>query len=414
MVWFEDPLQLGRLDIAVLAASFAWLAAFAYFSRGGRTPDRFLLASWVAALSLLAGEWGARLIHPDPPPGLPWPPMVETSVAADTMRGISGRIDFSVNRLGVRGPEAKLDELDLRILCVGGSTTQCRYVTDRASWPWKLQDDLAARTGKRVFVGNAGKPGQMTAEHDRLLREYPLAPQFDWVIALCGINDANVSVAGNHDTRLYEPQTEIVTPPVPVPPWYAYYRGSKIVRIVEKTLERRRSQAMVEDPAGEWYRAARKQRKESLARRTLTAPPDDLPRMLANYRTDLRNLISTCRRLGVKLLLLTQPTRFGPNLPSEVTDKFIVEHYSGAFTPEAYAQIMAAYNRTLLEVAAEEGIPAIDLAALLPKDDTVFYDECHYNVSGCAQVAAILAEFFAKQAAAAESPESTSSAASAE
>ncbi|MEX0704499.1 MAG: SGNH/GDSL hydrolase family protein [Planctomycetales bacterium] len=394
VVWQEDPVTLGWLDHAVLGLTFAWLGILAVILRRGKSPAKLLLASWSVLLAVLACEGAVRLLYPEPPPGLPWPPIAISAPAADTMKGVSGRIDFTVNSFGVRGPEVDLDDMDLRILCVGGSTTQCRYVTDAASWPWKLQDELAPRLGRRVFVGNAGKPGHMTAEHDRLLQDYALAPRFDWVIALCGINDANVSVAGNHDRRLTHPELDIVTPPHVAAPWYAYYRGLGIVRLL-RALERRiRSDSLVQDDAGEWYRDARRQRRDALARQTLTAPPDNLPDMLDDYRQDLRNLIATCRRLELKLVLLTQPTRFEADLPPEVAETFIVQHHEGAYTPDAYAKIMRAFNETLLEVAEDEGVPAIDLANMLPKDGTVFYDECHFNISGCAQVAAILVEFF--------------------
>ncbi|MEX0715539.1 MAG: SGNH/GDSL hydrolase family protein [Planctomycetaceae bacterium] len=391
----EPAGSLEWLDLAVLGLTTAWLIGLVIVFRRGPARGRFLIASWSVLLAIVMCEVAARLLYPPTPPGLPMPPMAITAEAADTMEGISGRIDFTVNRLGVRGPEVDLNAMDLKILCVGGSTTQCRYVTDHATWPWKLQDDLSERLDRPVFVGNAAKPGHFSVEHDLLLQAFSDARRFDWVVALCGLNDIQVNVPGGRQDRLARPQVEIVTSPPAAAPWHAYYRGSAIARVLRPLSKRMQPNVFVEDAAGEWYREARLERRRALERRTLTEPPPNLPELLDLYRQDLRNLIATCGGLEVKLLLLTQPTRFARGLPPEVADTFVSQHHTGAFTPEAYAELLDAYNGVLLEVAAEEGVPAIDLASMLPKDGTVFYDDCHFNISGCAQVAAILVEFFA-------------------
>lgn len=405
IVYFEDPLDLSWLDLGVLGLSLAWVVAFLALSRGGRSPALFVFGSWIAILVLLVGEAVVRWRFPEPTPGLPWPQMAVHSVAADTMPGVSGPISFTTNRLGLRGPEVNLDEMDLRILCVGASDTQCRYVTDRASWPWKLQDDLAERLDRRVFVGNAARGAMMVAEFEMLLREYRHAPRFDRVIALCGIYDACVHLAGNYRGRLIQSDDQRLIPEPPPVPWNAYYRRSAVVRVVREWHEERNRED-VQDAAGQWYAEARRQRREALQGTVRDEPPDELPQMLEVYRQDVRNLIAACGELKVKPLLLTQPTRFGPNLPADVLDTFIVKQPEVIYTPAAYAKIIDEFNRALLEVAEEEGADCIDLAAQLSGDPTLYYDEFHFNTAGCARVAEILEEFFADTAAqATSSPE---------
>lgn len=50
------------------------------------------------------------------------------------------------------------------------------------------------------------------------------------------------------------------------------------------------------------------------------------------------------------------------------------------------ADLLETYNKTLRSVCRELGVPCIDLAAKLPKDTSVFYDDCHFNIAGCRQV----------------------------
>jgi hypothetical protein len=44
----------------------------------------------------------------------------------------------------------------------------------------------------------------------------------------------------------------------------------------------------------------------------------------------------------------------------------------------------------LLEVCRERELACIDLAAALPQDETVFYDDAHFNESGARQVANVV------------------------
>ncbi len=49
--------------------------------------------------------------------------------------------------------------------------------------------------------------------------------------------------------------------------------------------------------------------------------------------------------------------------------------------------MMDAYNQVVLEICKTENVPCIDIASKLPKDTRVFYDDIHFNISGCAMVA---------------------------
>lgn len=98
-------------------------------------------------------------------------------------------------------------------------------------------------------------------------------------------------------------------------------------------------------------------------------------------------------------MLLTQPTLFHKDMPPELED--ILYQWSmpldaksaadyTAYSPEALETIMESYNRVLKDVCRERDVACIDLAAMLPKDETVYYSDCHFNNSGCAKIAAIL------------------------
>ena len=57
------------------------------------------------------------------------------------------------------------------------------------------------------------------------------------------------------------------------------------------------------------------------------------------------------------------------------------------YATTALARGMAAFNAELLSACREHGIDCLDLAALLPADTTVFYDDLHFNEAGARAVA---------------------------
>jgi hypothetical protein len=128
-----------------------------------------------------------------------WPPRLhqELHPSPRIMPGVSGASRFAVSSLGLRGDEISPDR-DVRILALGGSTTECLYLDQLEAWPRLLQE----RLGPRVWVGNAGKSGLHTRHH-RLQAETLLdqLPRMAAVIVLTGVNDLSArrwrcSIAG--------------------------------------------------------------------------------------------------------------------------------------------------------------------------------------------------------------------------
>src|SRR5512142_3239986 len=104
------------------------------------------------------------------------------------MPGISGKIDYTLNRYGFRGPDVDLAKSrDLKILVVGGSTVECLYVTDGLSWPWRLQEKLSQRLRRPVAVEAAAQSGAFTLHHIAFLKNNLFVDKFNWVVILCGI-----------------------------------------------------------------------------------------------------------------------------------------------------------------------------------------------------------------------------------
>lgn len=103
------------------------------------------------------------------------PPNHQIHVQPTNLIGIASDGAFSTNSQGLCGPEFSKDD-DYRILCIGGSTTECLYLDDRAAWPALLAGGLNGED-ERVRIGNAGRAGLNSYGHIALVKHLPEARQ---------------------------------------------------------------------------------------------------------------------------------------------------------------------------------------------------------------------------------------------
>src|SRR5262245_41996778 len=102
---------------------------------------------------------------------------------------LDAHVIHTKNSLGFRGPEPPDDFAHwLTVVAVGGSTTECFYLSDGRSWPERLAVRLRPEL-RRVWVNNAGLDGHSTFGHLLLTRQalVPLHPKA--ILYLVGVND---------------------------------------------------------------------------------------------------------------------------------------------------------------------------------------------------------------------------------
>lgn len=308
--------------------------------------------------------------------------------------GVSPEGRFSTNSLGIRGPEFSPAD-NYRILCVGGSTTECLYLDDAKTWPAVLMQILRDRD-PGIWVGNVGRSGTTAPQHALLLSLLPEARQVDCWVVLCGINDM-----GQHFYGTYAEATTNAFGHT-----FAYRRpGSEFHRPLQRNLYtfsviqavckrimvtfRNRDTVVYQDPQALWVEEQREKRKAAAK-----TSRDVDPQWLDEYQAQLLKMIELARLRNKRLIFMTQPTIWGQQM-DEKTDRLTLggQLADGRYLANpALAKGMELYNQVMRDLAAREGIELVDLAAMLPKTTEVFYDDCHFNDSGARMVAAALAE----------------------
>lgn len=293
-------------------------------------------------------------------------------------------IHYSRNSLGFRGPELPADTTGMiSIITIGGSTTECKFLSDCCTWPFLLYKKLQSQNSG-IWLNNAGVDGHSTFGHLLLLNEYVLKLKPRFAIFLTGINDIELERPEEHDlmtekkisTRSFKlflksllNQTEIGRTAFGFYHVQIAYKKGLIHREVKLT-------DLVDHPLTDQVILNRLNSQE---------------KYLSAYKQRIDSLVEKCKRAGIQPILVTQPSLFGSYIDS-VTHVAVGEKWFSNTDSEdncfLQEKILDSYNEILRSYATK--IPVIDLADKMPKNSIYFYDFTHYTNIGAVKVAEIL------------------------
>lgn len=224
------------------------------------------------------------------------------------------------NSHGYRGGEINLRKEPgaIRIFAIGDSNTLGWLGNGDFNWPEPLHS-LLKRENPRFSVVNAGVYGYSSFQGLRRLEEaLPFEP--DMVLVSFGLNDGlKVTVSDAEFLR----------------------KGIRAARLDEILVRGRIGQALLAV-----YDRFLSRREGGL-----------VPRVsVQEYRANLTQMIALAKKKGIQIVLLTRP--------------FIDD------SPER------AYNMTVLQVAKEAGVPAIDVYAYFSDKPELFADNSHFTEAG--------------------------------
>jgi lysophospholipase L1-like esterase len=285
------------------------------------------------------------------------------------------------NSLGFRGENPPRDfDQQLTVVAVGGSTTECMYLSDGKDWPAIVGRELKP-SFPSLWMNNAGLNGHSTFGHLVLLRQHLLALRPKVIVLMAGINDIARDDLNAYDVMQLGPRS---------------------------TMEDLSQYSAVASATLNFWRAWKASRAgllhseidlRSWAWQNEERRPDAIGllnfhrlKFLPGYRQRLQVLIRLCREANIALVLVTQPALYGPGIDVETgidLGRIAVspdENVNGALAWE----ILELYNDVMREVGKQEGVFVIDLARELPKSSRIFYDFLHFTPHGAERVARIV------------------------
>lgn len=341
-----------------------------------------------------------------------WPPHLKKVFKPnpDIMPGIFGRSEFVVNSIGLRGDELT-DFHSFRILTIGGSTTECLFLDQTETWPYLLQKNLNDNLKNfNVWVGNAGMSGKNSRHHLMAMQYLPLEKwKINVVVILLGINDFSLRISqgekydpkylnnpGAKDNTIIETFTGTNFKTTDG----KFYRKSILYNLFKniKVAWKNKKAANVQDEEGKIFSIWREHRRHA------SMIQDDLPPLsssIEEFSGNVNRIVDIAQVKSIRLIFVTQPAMWKPGLSKNLKDllwfggvgEFQKESGKIYYSEEALEKGIKMYNDALIRICNERNIECLDLANMLDKDTTVFYDDVHFNENGARIVANIISGY---------------------
>jgi len=283
------------------------------------------------------------------------------------------------NALGVRGSELPAHREVQRVLCLGGSTTECLYLNDGETWPAALEQHLNSHDGGPYWVGNAGKTNCSTADHLRFLEESTLPAEMDLVVCLVGMDDLWQSL-------LQETRTSTTSP--------TWTRVPAIASLLGEPAASANKTESADEESDFWDR-----------RRDPSFPsPRDLPdfdQALAQYQDRLRRIVAWGQQHDIRIVFATQPAVWDPENSWAARKRLSLAQVVPVgkewtfLTADNLRPLLDRYNEALRAVCRETNTECIDLAGSMTGREYFFLDDIHFTSEGCVRAGRLLAEHLA-------------------
>lgn len=311
---------------------------------------------------------------------------------------------FAVDGDGFIEPSAVHAHPDIKIVFLGGSSTETLYVDPKDRFPYLVGRILEGKTGLKINSYNGGVGGNHTMHANLLLlgKVAPMAPRF--VVLMEASNDLSM-------LRMYQKEGY----------WNANpYRGLLIKRY-DKAIQQTASawdhltrffyQALpntarlVATAKATVMRLLGKNTKDpgevdewAEVRGHLDPISEDAKKAIyASFQRSVMTFVSLARIWKINPVLMTQATRVTSN-----PDPFMARIMPSAIkknmnmTYETYRELLDGLNDVIRDIARNEHVYLIDLNRLVPPTNRYIYDMVHFNGEGSKYAAEIIANHLVK------------------
>jgi hypothetical protein len=248
-------------------------------------------------------------------------------------------------------PQINYSDSDVKLVFLGGSTTECIFVTEEKRFPYLVGTILKSKINKNVIVYNSGVSGNHTYHAIDILinKIIPMHPKY--VILMECINDWTTLLFegtywNNNPTRslIIDPNCKIV---VNKDEW-AHLRGKPLNLNKEYILE--------------------------------------------EYKKAQLTFINICKANNIEPILMTQANRYLENPDDKIKRNVEEKLLSFGIVYEQAMALNMEMNNVTRGNARNNNLILIDLDAMIPKSKEVMYDIVHYNDKGSVMAADIISK----------------------
>jgi hypothetical protein len=296
---------------------------------------------------------------------------------------LDAKINYSRNALGFRGPMPadSIQKLN-SIITVGGSTTECRFLSDSTTWPFLLGEQLKDSI-PNIWVNNAGIDGHSTFGHLLLIKEYISKLKPKYVLLLSGVNDVEAEEPAVFD-MMNENKLQYSSAKAFIKSLFNKTEiGTTIFQLYNIRVAYKKGLVHKEVDF--------KQLRDTTY--SLTYIQEIIAKQknyLSGYQKRLQEIINICESNSIRPILLTQPSLYGAFTDSTTGIKMDLKFHESnpGKNNLLQEQVLEEYNNVIRSFSNQATV--VDLAKLMPKNTVYYYDFIHFNKAGAAKVAILI------------------------
>jgi lysophospholipase L1-like esterase len=289
-----------------------------------------------------------------------------------------------VDRQGFIMPAKIHDHPDLTIAFLGGSTTECVYVTEDNRFPYLVGRLLERQTHLKVNSYNAGRSGNNSLHSINILMNKVVNLKPDIVVMMHNINDMAILMYdktywNDHPSR---------SPLIEKPPTF-----KTVGQDLEQTFHLLRDLTFpnLSRELKQWSPFGGRGKKDEfhgVRGKKITIDQDMLVR---EFSLNLQTFINICRAREITPVLMTQASRLTES-PDPLIKKLMRQlEVSQGITYADFKSAFDRLNQTIRDVGAKNRVLVIDLAREIPPVKENIADVAHFNDRGSRLVAARIA-----------------------
>ena len=303
---------------------------------------------------------------------------------------ITRNFQFRTDRNGYILPRNNYEKPDVKIVFIGGSTTECMYVTENNRFPYLSGQLIEEKTNKLINSFNAGASGNNAIHSIDLFLNKIIPVKPDVIVFMHAINDY-ATLAYDHTYWPVEtPRSEIITindyfPRRPPETLLWHLKGIFHVlypNIYNRLHDLKKKVLHSPESAKHWDEWVDRRHK---------IKDRDFNFMQKEFQWAMQLMVTASKTHNILPIIMTQANRFKNN-PDDFVLKSLDPLLSGGITYETFKVEYDTFNEIAREIAKDNNIPLIDLAKLVPQEKEYMYDVLHFNDTGSIFVANIISE----------------------
>ena len=276
---------------------------------------------------------------------------------------------------------ARKDPDTVRIVAIGGSTTEDIYLDDAKTWTFLLAARLSKALDRPVEMINTGVSGLRGWHHLLTLQESEkFSP--DIAVVMMGINDWNrhIKLAQRSTTHgviayigRFSIEETVLFRAIRMARAFAVGLVKPAAAVREETLAYRRS------------------RHDSLSLKDVRS--FQVSEVSKDYQTSVDGIAAECRKRRMLCFFVDQPTAYDSAIEPALKHRLWMTPPDEQYTLslDDMANIAKFYNAWLQREAEKDGMEFCGVAKDVAPTTEFFFDDCHFNERGAQRIASLVA-----------------------